>query len=140
MAERKNRRTRQPILVGIDTGGTFTDLVAVAGGQTIVHKILSTPGDPAQAVIAGLKAMLEVGSRRGVTYSSTVATNALLEKKGARVALFTDAGFEDLIEIGRQNRTEIYALAPQRPEPLVPRALRFGVAGARCSTGKSRAL
>jgi N-methylhydantoinase A len=129
MAERKNRRAQQPILVGIDTGGTFTDLVAVTGGQTIVHKILSTPGDPADAVIAGLKAMLEGRVATGVTYSSTVATNALLEKKGARVALFTDAGFEDLIEIGRQNRTEIYALAPSRPEPIVPRALRFGVSG-----------
>jgi N-methylhydantoinase A len=129
MAERKNRRTREPILVGIDTGGTFTDLVAIAGGQTIVHKILSTPGDPADAVIAGLKAMLEDRIATGVTYSSTVATNALLEKKGARVALFTDAGFEDLIEIGRQNRSEIYALAPSRPESIVPRALRFGVGG-----------
>ena len=129
MAERKNRGIRQPILVGIDTGGTFTDLVAVAGGKTIVHKILSTPGDPADAVIAGLKAMLEDRIATGVTYSSTVATNALLEKKGARVALFTDAGFEDLIEIGRQNRTEIYALAPSRPEPMVPRELRFGMGG-----------
>ena len=63
-----------------------------------------------------------------VTYSSTVATNALLEKKGARVALFTNAGFEDLIEIGRQNRDDLYALAPSRPEPLVGRAMRFGVA------------
>ncbi|HJU27708.1 MAG TPA: hydantoinase/oxoprolinase family protein, partial [Candidatus Binataceae bacterium] len=64
-----------------------------------------------------------------VTYSSTVATNALLEKKGARVAIFTDAGFEDLIEIGRQNRSELYSLAPSRPEPLVGRAMRFGVKG-----------
>ena len=62
-----------------------------------------------------------------VTYSSTVATNALLELKGARVALFTNARFEDLIEIGRQNRLELYALSPSRPMPLVPRAMRFGV-------------
>jgi len=119
----------EPILVGIDTGGTFTDLVAMVGANTLVHKVLSTPDDPARAVIAGLKAMLEDRAPASVTYSSTVATNALLEKKGARVALFTDAGFEDLIEIGRQNRSDIYALAPSRPEPIVPRTLRFGVSG-----------
>ena len=72
--------------------------------------------------------MLQARRRTSVTYSSTVATNALLERKGARVAMFTNAGFEDLIEIGRQNRDDLYALAPSRPEPLVPRALRFGVA------------
>ncbi|HXZ87770.1 MAG TPA: hydantoinase/oxoprolinase family protein, partial [Candidatus Binataceae bacterium] len=92
--------------------------------------------DPAEAVIAGLEAMLAGARASGLTYSSTVATNALLEKKGARVALFTDAGFEDLIEIGRQNRTEIYALAPSRPEPIVPRALRFGVGGRTLFDGK----
>jgi N-methylhydantoinase A len=131
MTVRKRPRERRTdsILVGIDTGGTFTDLVAVIGRETIVHKVLSTPHDPAEAVFAGLKAMLEDRTATGITYSSTVATNALLEKKGALVALFTDAGFEDLIEIGRQNRTEIYALAPSRPEPIVERALRFGVAG-----------
>lgn len=118
-----------PLLVGIDTGGTFTDLVAIVGGEIQVHKVLSTPHDPAAAVIAGLKTMLQDVAPAGVTYSSTVATNALLEKKGARVALFVDAGFEDLIEIGRQNRTNLYALAPTRPDPLVPRALRFGVPG-----------
>ncbi|MHB8380942.1 MAG: hydantoinase/oxoprolinase family protein [Candidatus Binataceae bacterium] len=116
------------ITVGVDTGGTFTDLVAIVDGNLHVHKVLSTPGDPAAAVISGLEAML-AGARPGiVTYSSTVATNALLEKKGARVAIITNAGFEDLIEIGRQNRDELYALAPSRPEPLVPRARRIGVA------------
>src|ERR1019366_520178 len=93
-----------------------------------VHKVLSTPSDPADAVIRGLAEMLEDLSPGAVTYSSTVATNALLEKKGARVALITNAGFEDLIEIGRQNRDDLYALAPTRPEPLVGRAMRFGVA------------
>ena len=116
------------ISVGIDTGGTFTDIVALVGGRIRVHKVLSTPDNPARAVIDGLAAML-AGSPPGVvTYSSTVATNALLEKSGARVALFTNAGFEDLIEIARQNRTELYALAPTRPEPLVARVMRFGVA------------
>ncbi len=123
-----NRSRRAPILVGIDTGGTFTDLVAIIGDQIRVHKVLSTPADPADAVIRGLHEMLAGARPESVTYSSTVATNALLEKKGARVALFTNGGFEDLIEIGRQNRDDLYALAPSRPEPLVSRAMRFGVA------------
>src|SRR5271156_3776061 len=124
------RRSTAPILVGIDTGGTFTDLVALVSREVHVHKVLSTPADPADAVIRGLREMLAGVATKpaSVTYSSTVATNALLEKKGARVALFTNAGFEDLIEIGRQNRDDLYALAPSRPAPLVERAMRFGVA------------
>src|ERR1700719_351083 len=145
-AAAKNRPPRRganrgaPILVGIDTGGTFTDLVAIVGGELRVHKLPSTPHDAAVAVIAGLKAILDGASADVVTYSSTVATNALLEKKGARVALCVDAGFEDLIEIGRQNRTELYALSPERPEPLVPRAMRFGVGGRTYFDGKVAAL
>jgi N-methylhydantoinase A len=123
-------RARPPgIRVGIDTGGTFTDLVAIVGGELRVHKLPSTPHDPAEAVVRGLTALLNDATPGVVTYSSTVATNTLLEGKGARVALVTDRGFEDLIEIGRQNRTELYALAPSRPMPLVPRELRFGVGG-----------
>src|SRR5216683_3279695 len=122
-------RQKSSICVGIDTGGTFTDLVAVVDGEIRVHKLPSTPHDPPAAVFAGLKVLLEDLPATVVTYSSTVATNALLEKKGARVALVVDRGFEDLIEIGRQNRLDIYALAPRRPEPLVPRKLRFGVGG-----------
>ena len=117
------------IRVGIDTGGTFTDLVAIVGGELRVHKLPSTPHDPAEAVIRGLATLLHDAAPGVVTYSSTVATNTLLEGKGARVALVTDRGFEDLIEIGRQNRVELYALAPSRPAPLVPRELRFGVGG-----------
>ncbi|HZO83308.1 MAG TPA: hydantoinase/oxoprolinase family protein [Candidatus Binataceae bacterium] len=138
MVARSRRGLRRPaqtgpIIVGIDTGGTFTDLVALAGdGRLAIHKVLSTPDDPARAVIAGLKAMLknldESAAPELVIYSSTVATNALLEHKGARVLLLTNARFEDLIEIGRQNRNELYALAPGRAEPLVPRAMRVGVA------------
>ena len=130
------RAATRPLVAGIDTGGTFTDLVALVNGDIRVHKVLSTPSDPAEAVIAGLKALLEDTAPTAVTYSSTVATNALLEKKGARVALFTDRGFEDLIEIGRQNRSELYALAPSRPEPLIPRAMRFGVGGRTHFDGK----
>src|SRR5437879_7954904 len=126
MADGRRRTTHgaREIIVGIDTGGTFTDVVALIDGEIRVHKVLSTPHDPAEAAIAGLKALLEDAVPEVVTYSSTVATNALLEKKGVRVALFVDAGFEDVVEIGRQNRSEIYALAPSRPEPLVPRTSR----------------
>jgi N-methylhydantoinase A len=121
------RAVRTAIIAGIDTGGTFTDLVAMVGGELVVHKTLSTPDDPARAVIEGLAQMLGGATAAMVTYSSTVATNALLEAKGARVALFTNARFEDLIEIGRQNRSELYALSPSRPTPLVARPMRFGV-------------
>ncbi len=117
------------IIVGVDTGGTFTDLVALVAGKPRVHKVLSTPDDPARAVLEGIRALLAGNAPNFVTYSSTVATNALLEKKGARVALFVDAGFEDLIEIGRQNRSQLYSLAPSRPDPLVPPDMRFGVRG-----------
>ena len=98
-------------------------------GEIRVYKVMSTPDDPGDAVLTGLNALLQDRAGAFVTYSSTVATNALLEKKGARVGLFVDAGFEDLIEIGRQNRSELYALAPSRPQPLVPREMRFGVGG-----------
>ena len=121
------RKTDAEIIAGADTGGTFTDLVAKIDGALVVYKTLSTPEDPGRAVIEGLAQMLGGATASMVTYSSTVATNALLELKGSRVALFTNARFEDLIEIGRQNRAELYALSPSRPEPLVARAMRFGV-------------
>lgn len=135
-ASRSARNGESVIAVGIDTGGTFTDLFAIDGGRLLVHKVPSTPSDPSAAVMRGIAEMLGDVRANLVTYSSTVATNALLEKKGARVAIITNAGFEDLIEIGRQNRDELYALAPQRPEPLVPRALRFGVAERTLFDGK----
>jgi N-methylhydantoinase A len=127
--EPSRQRSAVQVTIGVDTGGTFTDLVVATGREIRVHKLLSTPQDPARAVIDGIKALLQQNPPEFVTYSSTVATNALLEKKGARVALFVDAGFEDLIEIGRQNRSQLYALAPSRPEPLVAREMRFGVGG-----------
>jgi len=120
-----------PIRIGIDTGGTFTDIVLHDGRRLVTHKLLSTPADPARAVLDGLAEVLApyAGSGRGVWihYGSTVATNAVLERKGARVVLLTTEGFEDLIEIGRQTRPDLYALEPRRPEPLVARARRLGV-------------
>jgi N-methylhydantoinase A len=114
-------------IVGIDTGGTFTDLIALVGGEVRTHKVPSTPDDPARAVLRGLRELLPEEGPMVVTYGSTVATNALLERRGTRVALLTTAGFEDLIEIGRQNRPALYDLEPQPPQPLVPRRWRIGV-------------
>jgi N-methylhydantoinase A len=120
--------TRATAIVGVDTGGTFTDLVAFVGGRVRTHKVLSTPANPAEAVLRGLKELLGDVPAEIVTYGSTVATNALLERRGARVVLLTTAGFEDLIEIGRQNRPSLYELEPRRPQPLVQRSARIGIA------------
>jgi len=113
--------------VGVDTGGTFTDLVLVDGDEIRIHKLSSTPDDPARAVLDGLRELLGDDAEARIIHGSTVATNALLERKGAVVALVTTAGFEDVIEIGRQARAEIYDLAVTKPEPLVPPERRFGV-------------
>lgn len=113
--------------IGIDTGGTFTDFVWRDGdGHLRVAKRLSTPRDPSQAILDGL-GDVKVPAHSPVIHGSTVATNALLERRGARTALVTTEGFADVIEIGRQNRPDIYALVPQKPEPLVPAAWRFVV-------------
>ena len=112
--------------MGVDTGGTFTDFVALGDGGVTAFKLPSTPGAPERAVLEGLR-RLQVGAGDRVRYGSTVATNALLERKGARVVLVTTAGFEDVLEIGRQDRPDIYALKTRRTPPLVPRARRIGV-------------
>jgi N-methylhydantoinase A len=124
------RAARAAVLIGIDTGGTFTDFVCFEAGAVRVHKRPSTPDDPARAVLAGLRALLGRQPAPGavITYGSTVATNAVLERTGARVALLTTAGFEDVLEIGRQTRPDLYALEPCKPAPLVPRRRRLGVA------------
>jgi N-methylhydantoinase A/oxoprolinase/acetone carboxylase beta subunit len=111
--------------VGVDTGGTFTDLVA-DDGRTV--KTPSTPTDPDVAVGMGI-AELDSGRPELLAHGSTVATNALLERKGGRVALVTTRGFADVIEIARQARPSLYDPYLDRPEPLVPRALRFEVGG-----------
>jgi N-methylhydantoinase A len=110
--------------IGIDTGGTFTDFIwADEGGRLRIHKQLSTPDDPAQAILTGLRSGAPPAG--GIIHGSTVATNALLEGRGARTALITTAGFADVLAIGRQNRPDLYALVPQKPAPLVPRRWRF---------------
>ncbi|HYC55139.1 MAG TPA: hydantoinase/oxoprolinase family protein [Candidatus Binatia bacterium] len=123
-----NRSRSRLLIIGVDTGGTFTDIVYRDGAATGRLKLLSTPQDPAKAVLEGLERLF--GSRRPdlLTYGTTVATNAMLERRGVRTALVTTAGFEDVIEIGRQARPDLYDPEPQKAEPLVPRALRIGVA------------
>src|SRR5580698_6455606 len=117
--------------IGIDAGGTFTDFIVCRDdGGLQTFKLRSNPRSPASVILAGLK-QAAAGQRAGaipdVIHGSTVATNALLERKGARTALVTTAGFEDVIHIGRQNRAELYNLAPVLRTPLVPRSLCFGV-------------
>jgi N-methylhydantoinase A len=126
--------------VGVDTGGTFTDFVYFVEGDLYLFKLPSTPHDPSQAIRDGLR---RIAGESGVTLSSievihgtTVGTNALLERRGARIALITTAGFEDVIEIGRQARPELYNLAAEMPLPLVTSDLRFGVAERIASTGE----
>lgn len=105
-------------LVGVDTGGTFTDLVCVVDGRVRIHKEPSTPDNPAEAIVRGLTTLVgDVGAE--LVHGSTVATNALLERRGARVALVTTEGFEDLLRIGRQARPSIYEIDVEREPPLV---------------------
>jgi N-methylhydantoinase A len=112
--------------VGVDVGGTFTDLVAVVDGELITAKVPSDPGAQARGVAAALTAA-DVGAVDVLAHGTTVATNALLERRGARTALVTTEGFRDVIEIGRQARASLYDLAAHGPAPLVPRELRFTV-------------
>ncbi len=112
-------------IVGIDVGGTFTDIAILQDGKLTIHKLPSTPADPAEGVRRGI-AEINVGDAEYV-HGSTVATNALLEGKGGRTALVTTLGFEDVLEIGRQSRSDLYDLNLERPPALAPRELRFGL-------------
>jgi N-methylhydantoinase A len=121
------------VRVGVDTGGTFTDFVFEAQGNLEVFKLASTPSDPSRAIASGLQA---ISSKTGVSlknldvvHGTTVGTNALLQRRGARTALVTTRGFEDVLVIGRQARPELYNLNAIKPPPLVPDSLRFGLGG-----------
>ena len=112
-------------IAGIDVGGTFTDFAVLRDGRLEVFKLPSTPADPSGAILQGIQ---ELGVREAsFVHGSTVATNALLERRGARTALITTQGFEDVLEIGRQNRRDIYDLNMDRPPALVPGELRLGL-------------
>ena len=131
MVNRKNKAqsTKFRVLgsrvrVGVDTGGTFTDFVFVKDGQVQLFKVPSTPEDPSLAIKQGLA---RIAAAVDVVHGTTVGTNALLQRRGARTALITTRGFEDVLAIGRQARPELYNLNAVKPPPLVDDDLRFGV-------------
>lgn len=122
--------------IGVDTGGTFTDLVRISPLGLSVHKLRSTPQDPSRAILDGIGAISgrtpsphEPGGARAldVVHGSTVATNAVLERKGARVALVATEGFEDVLRIGRQTRPALYNFFVPAPRPIVAPELTFGI-------------
>ena len=121
------------IRVGVDIGGTFTDLMLVAdGGRVEIGKTLTTPDDPSEGVERVLVETLrrtgrDGGAVRRLLHGTTLVTNAIIERKGARTALITSAGFRDSVEIGREHRYDLYDLMLELPAPLVPRHLRFEV-------------
>lgn len=127
-----------PLVIAVDTGGTFTDFIALLpDGSQIAHKALSTPHDPGEAVLTGLRELLAKLESEGrlpaersairFVHGSTVATNAILERKGAKTAFVATRGFKDLLHIGRQARRELYDLTPALPPPLVPAEACFEV-------------
>ncbi len=115
--------------VAVDTGGTFTDFVAEIEGRLVTHKVPSTPEDPSRAILRGLAELTERTGRAAeeVLHGTTVGTNAFLTRRGARVALLTTRGFEDVIFIGRQARPELYNFMVEKPRPVVARSLILGV-------------
>ena len=116
------------VRVGVDVGGTFTDLVTLVDGELRVAKVPSTPADQSEGVMTAVGATgVDPAAVGAVAHGTTVATNALLERRGARTALVTTDGFRDVIEIARQTRPSLYDLTLRPPEPLVPRELRFTV-------------
>jgi N-methylhydantoinase A len=127
------------IHAAVDTGGTFTDVVLWTGTALVAAKVGSTPEDPSRALLAGLQqAAAAAGLELPVpllVHGSTVATNALLEGRVAAVALVTNRGLEDVLAIGRQARPQLYALHGERPPPLVPERLRFGIGGRVAADG-----
>ena len=115
---------KEPMRAGIDTGGTFTDFVFWDGKRIVTHKVRSTPDDPARAILEGLAA----GRPREIVHGSTVATNALLERKGAKTSFVATAGFEDILDLARQNRPHLYDWFSSGRPRLVADDSKFGVA------------
>ncbi|TDI72548.1 MAG: hydantoinase/oxoprolinase family protein [Bacteroidetes bacterium] len=113
-------------IVGIDVGGTFTDFVFLDAGKIRILKLPTDPENPGTRIRAGLD-QIQAESNVRIVHGTTIATNAILERNGAITALVTTAGFEDVLELARQQRPELYRLNQTRLEPMVPRELRFGV-------------
>jgi N-methylhydantoinase A len=122
------------IRVAVDTGGTFTDVIAVVDGVVVSAKVPSTPDDPARAVANGIARALESAGRQKaqldlLVHGTTVATNALLERRGVEPLVVVNAGFEGVLRIARQNRRQLYALSPVLPEPLAADDRMVGIGG-----------
>ncbi len=126
--------------IAVDIGGTFTDLVAERGERQWTRKVLTTPSAPEQAVLEGLQGLLADAALRPediglIVHGTTLATNALIERKGARTAFLTTEGFRDSLELGTESRFEQYDLDLEKPPPLVPRGLRLPVAERMAADG-----
>ena len=139
--------SEKPVRVAVDTGGTFTDVLLEHEGRWISHKCPSTPSDPSIAIYEGIRGALRAAGLdvdrvvEQVIHGTTVGTNALLERRGARVLFVATEGFEDLLLLGRQNRPSLYALAPVLPKPLVDARDCVGVRERVCADGSvERAL
>src|SRR5215213_1212380 len=116
------------VRLGVDVGGTFTDLVALSEGPLVTAKVPSTPHDQSEGVMNAVNASgVDPGAVVALAHGMTVATNALLERRGAKTAIITTEGFRDVLEIARQNRPSLYDLTQDRPPTLAPRPLRFTV-------------
>ncbi len=118
-----------PELVGIDTGGTFTDFILYKNGTFVTYKIPSTPHAPEKAIVAGLKHLNIAPESVHIVHGTTVATNALLEGKGAKTAFITNQGLKDILHIGRQARSQLYSLCPQADRQLVEHTMCFELEG-----------
>ncbi len=135
MTATTSKSSQPPLRVAIDAGGTFTDCVWMEHGKLRMTKVFSTPDDPSQAIA---EALLATNSSVAIVllHGTTVGTNTLLQRTGAKVAFVTTAGFEDIIEIGRQNRPKLYDLMFERVPPLVVPDMRFGLAERVAPEGK----
>src|SRR3954451_13552478 len=133
------------MLLGVDVGGTFTDAVVAAGGRLVTAKAPTTPEDQSEGVLAAVAAVLEragagAGDVEAFAHGTTAATNALLEGQGAKTVFVATEGFEDIVELGRQARADLYRLCAARPAPLVPPDLRVGAQERMTPDGPQQAL
>src|SRR5918994_6004551 len=133
------------MLLGVDVGGTFTDAVIASGGRLVTAKAPTTPHDQSEGVLAAVRGALERAGAgpeevTAFAHGTTVATNALLEGRAARTVLVTTAGFEDVVELGRQARADLYRLCAAHPPPLVPPERRVGADERMGPDGPRRAL
>lgn len=126
---------RLPVRIAVDSGGTFTDCVWLEGPSLRILKVFSTPADPSQAIAEAVARIAPAGYPVVILHGTTVGTNTLLQRKGARVAFVTTAGFEDSIEIGRQHRPRLYDFFFEKDPPLASPELRFGVKERTSSEG-----